>query len=166
MRGTEEEKQLYHKLVNLPFQKSCANFEIIYKEALNVITKEGDLSYLSKYERIKEKWSRCFIIKTFTCGVCTTQRIESINSILSEKLNSQSPLQEVFQFIKSREFEVNKKIEDEISTYQNKRGSKTYENLNLFKSLKSQVSSYIIEKMKLQYEKSLNYAVEPQENHW
>ena len=96
-------------------------------------------------------------MKNFTCGVCATQRIESINSILSEKLNSQSPLQEVFQFIKSREFEVNKKIEDEISTYQNKRGSKTYENLNLFKSLKSQVSSYIIEKMKLQYEKSLNF---------
>jgi len=58
---------------------------------------------------LKKKWSRCFIMKNFMCGVCTTQRIESINSILSEKLNSQSPLQEVFQFIKSREFEVNKK---------------------------------------------------------
>ena len=43
------------------------------------------MNYLNKIlEPIKESWATCYINKFFTCGINSTQRVESLNRLLKD----------------------------------------------------------------------------------
>ena len=113
---------------------------------------------MNKYYEIKEQWTKCYIRQNyFTGGIISTQRVESINACMKGLLNSKSSLQENLKFFKEREFEVDVKIEEEMNIYIDKKSSKTYEKIKIIGYFKLKVSSYILEKIKLQFEQSMNY---------
>ena len=91
-----------------------------------------DFSYLSKYYLTRQKWAKCYSMNYFTCGISTTQRVESINSVMSKYLSSKSSLQEVFIRMKNREFEVDKNIIDEKDTITKEISSKNFDKLHVF----------------------------------
>ncbi|CAG8832082.1 968_t:CDS:2, partial [Racocetra persica] len=48
---------------------------------------------------IKEKWAKCYTFQEFNAGMSSTQRVESINSIIHKYVNSHSTLMDCFNGI-------------------------------------------------------------------
>ena len=151
-------KELYRLIINLPYSEKIDNFERDYSKISQDknINKE-DLDYLNKYYAIKTKWCKAFIKHYRTLGIFTNQRAESINALLKRELNKNSSLQEVIEVISSKKHESNYFNEEEIGTFLSVSRSKFYEKLNVIKYWKTQISDYIMRKIKMQIELSFNY---------
>jgi len=110
-RKNLKEKELYLKIDNLPYEESVEKFEESYALILsntNLLLKEQDLKYLEEYYNKKEQWCKGYMIhkKYFTCGICTTQRVESMHATFT-KLTLKSSLQELLKVLKESVHKTN-----------------------------------------------------------
>ena len=155
------DKKLYNLIAYLPYEISINKFNEKYDDINNNENiKEEDKTYLDFYHQKRESWCKAHIINNyyFTCGVSTTQRIESINAKL-KKLDNKSSLQELLQFTKSHELKLNHDMVDEKKSIMNKKEYNGCENIKLISYFKSIVGHYILTKIKEQFFLSLNYNV-------
>ena len=151
---------LYNKIANLPYIDKKENFEedyqlIISDQSLTNSEKE----YLADYYNIKEKWSKCYTKKHFSCGIFTIQRVESVHAIQKNHLNRKSDLQQILEFIKNHDYGVSLKNIEEKDTFLSRTKSKHLEDIELIKFWREKLSNYLLDKIKYQLEKSLNYKV-------
>jgi len=117
---------------------------------------------MTDYYNIKNQWNKGYIIynECFTCGIFTTQRVESIHATFRNLcMDANSSLQELLQVIKKNSHPFNGCILEEKHSQLPKKASKIYENVAFIKYFKGIVSPYVLEKLKLQFEMSLNYNI-------
>ena len=97
----KENKELYDQVLELPFMTRKEKFDETIKELKKPgLLNDSQLNYLEMKLKIKDKWAKCLIKENFTVGISTTSRIESMHSVLSDRLNSNSRLNEVFDVFK------------------------------------------------------------------
>jgi len=120
---------------------------------------DSQLNYLEMKLKIKDKWAKCLIKENFTVGISTTSRIESMHSVLSDRLNSNSRLNEVF--------DVFKKIEDSNISKFNEEFSRHKKNFNgqllqcqLMIMLSKIYTPYSLKKLEPKFSKCLSYCVD------
>jgi hypothetical protein len=163
-KGSKEEKELYSKIVKLPFEKSILKLNLSIDDILKSKLYNAELrNYIENQFNNKKKWSRAYMLEHFTCGLFTTQRVESIHGIMSKVLSSNASLQEVLEFYQNREFQNNSIIEEK-ETKILKITSKSFDKLKLFQYFISITTDYILNKIKYEYELSLNYKILDQIN--
>ena len=118
---------IYEKIVNLPYEKNRAKFEITYEEIIShQLVNESEIQYLKNYYNEKGKWSLAYVKNHFTCGIFTTQRAESINNMMKCVLNKKSSITEVINFVNKREFEIHPRAIEELGTILYKTESKLF----------------------------------------
>ena len=125
---------------------------------------ESEIQYMKNNYNEKRKWCLAYVKDNFTCGIFTTQRAESIHNMMKCVLNKKSPITEVIDFVNQREFEIHPKTIEESETILSKTESKLFNKVNLITYLNKKVSLYILEKLKYNLKKSLNYKVDKTEN--
>lgn len=106
-------------LRNLPFETDTGKFN---EKVENLKLNEEIKNTKEYFERIISKskqYAVCFIKDTFTSGINTTSRIESIHSQLSSSLTSCSSLQKVYDAFKDIERVEADKFEDELKIVKN-----------------------------------------------
>lgn len=161
LNKTKSLKSLYNTITSLPYTDKISTFENTYQEILqNKELSQESISYLKSNYECKDKWAKCFHMNFFTCGIFTTQRIESFHSQVSEKINLTSTLQEVFEFFINFKNKTHDKLEEEKDSVLPKNVSKGYEQVRILESLGELVHPYFYEKIKKQYHDGLNYNVE------
>ena len=74
------------------------NYEEIIKD-LEARKLHKSINYLKDMHSIRNKWARSFLPWTFTGGVHTTSRVESVNSLIKRYVNSGSEVVDFIQFI-------------------------------------------------------------------
>ena len=154
------DKSLYNQIINLPYIESIWTFEESFKSILkNKILSKDSINYLKANYDLRRKWAKCYQMQFFTCGIFTTQRIESFHAQACQKLNLTSSLQEVLKFFIEYEVGANNSLEEEKETILPKSISKVYEKNRLLEKMGEIVHPYILEKIKKQYHDGLNYEV-------
>ena len=114
----KENKELYDQVLELPFMTRKEKFDETIKELKKPgLLNDSQLNYLEMKLKIKDKWAKCLIKENFTVGISTTSRIESMHSVLSDRLNSNSRLNEVFDVFKKIEDSNISKFNEEFSRH-------------------------------------------------
>jgi len=108
---------------------------------------------------------KCYFKDRFSCGTCTTSRIESKHRIYKKFLNSNSRLSEVFQTFKKLEEKSILQYKDEIKQLTLAESTKLSE-YSLVKEVKKQYGKYVVDKVKETILESLNYSVQKMNNKW
>ena len=168
-RGKNKDKQkLYKLLVNLPFSESEESYNKVYTTLINengqVVTKELK-QYLKSRHLIRFKWVKCFMKKTFTCGNCTSSRIESKHRVYKTLLNGNSRLSEIFSVFKKLEDQNIERYQDELAKLKKKESSELDKH-DLIVQMKEKYSSYAVKKTKEILLESIHYAVERKGEKW
>ena len=147
-------------IIYLPFEESIGTFHESIDQILGCNSfNEQEKLYLNKYFETKKLWCKAFFMEEyFTSGICSNQRVESLNFVL-KKLLPTSSLQEVLNFIKKHETLIDIEILEEKHTTLKKKGSKLFDNVIMIKYFESVVSPYVLEKIKYQFCLSLNYKI-------
>ena len=157
----KQDKDLYNRIVYLPYQDSVENYQEIFNEIkISTILKEKDLKYLMDNDNFKDQWCKAFVKERyFTAGIYTNQRVEAINGIF-KRMDLKKSLQETLNLIKNYEPQINENlVEEKDSIFLSKKDSKNYEKINIIQYYKTKVCAYIIEKIKSQLIQSLNYEI-------
>lgn len=153
-------KKLYKLLVNLPFTEYECEYENDWEEIKNNDLISEDLrKFLEHRNQIKEKWVKCFMKQTFTCGTCTSSRIESKHRVYKKYLNGNSRLCEVFKCFKELEDKQISNYTDEIKTFKKSQESELDKH-TLVKEVEQKYSQYVVIKIKEILLESLHYSVE------
>lgn len=166
-RGKEKEKQkLYKILKNLPLSEYEEHYLEDYNDLLKSKYINQDLKdYLRNRHETRERWVKCYFKDRFSCGTCTTSRIESKHRIYKKFLNSNSRLSEVFQTFKKLEEKSILQYKDEIKQLTLAESTKLSE-YSLVKEVKKQYGKYVVDKVKETILESLNYSVQKMNNKW
>ena len=159
-KGDNKSKELYKIIVNLPFEKNIIklndNIEKILENELIIKDKE----YFEDQLKFKELWAKSYISKYFTAGICTTQRAESIYTTLSKVLSNSCSLLEMLEYYRTKYINPPQNSEGGEKEFSIKKSeSKNLENLKLFDYFRSKTTNYIIEKIKIEFQLSLNYKI-------
>lgn len=157
--NSKEKKDLYNLIVKLPYTE----YENSFDESLRTILASKLISkdfrdYLKNKCKDKTLWVKCFMKESFTCGTVTSSRIESKHSIYKRYLDGNKRLSEVYNTFKLLEDQEIKSFKNEIQTFTKKENTEENQ-YELIKKSKELYSAYIIQKLKLNIIKSLNYSV-------
>ena len=152
-----ETKKLYQEIINLPFITREAKFEETINKFKSLTNISKDRSqYLDRKLETKEEWAKCFVKEKFAAGISTTSRVESLHKHLSQYLNSNSRLNQLFQVFREIEAKQLNKFEEELQRH--------LKNLNqdinkscLFTKLQEIYSPYTLEKLDQRINKALAY---------
>jgi len=82
---------MYQKLLNWPYLKTKKEFEEYcekFKAYFDKPNYEKSLNYIKYQYETKHKWSISYSKPTFTAGVFTTSRAESMNAAIRRYVNS------------------------------------------------------------------------------
>ena len=98
--------------INAPI---CGVFERIFEEVSSSLENKKYTKSLRYQQRVylKEKWSTCYSPQLFTAGIWTTSRIESMNAVIKNYVNSNSEISDLFDFILNFEKSLIYKFETE-----------------------------------------------------
>lgn len=155
-----EAKELYSKIINLPYCEYVEDYQEIYDEIVsNEYLSEDSKSYLKKKDEYCALWVKAYMKSTFTGGTCTTSRIESKHRILKQYLNSQSNLQEVFQVFANIETTEIKNYIDEVIRFKNNE-EENFLKSDLLKELERIYSPYAMNRVKTNFLVASNYEVD------
>jgi len=157
-------KALYDEALNLPFITHCDKFEeTVTKLKSNNVLSETQLKYLEEKLIQKKHWAKSENLGTFVVGVSTTSRIESMYSILREKLNSNSRLCGVFEAFKDIEktevLNLMKEFERHKKNLNNNLSGGPLMNL-----IAKDYCPYIMKKLDQIMKKSINYKAQSTSN--
>lgn len=162
----EDQKELYRTIIQLPFVDYKEDFENYMKKILKSKHINQDLKgYLEDKEKIKNYWAKAFMKNNFTCGMCTSSRIESKHRVYKTYLNSTTRLTELFKVFKTIE-------EKEISVFDNeikklkKKDHRRFNKCDIIKKFKPIFSEYAIAKFTENLIDSINYSVKKLGRKW
>jgi len=164
----QEKKKLYTDILNLPFCNYIDDFEnlstdILESEFINEDLKE----YLEEKFSKKLKWVKAYMKESFSCGICTTSRIESKHRVYKRYLNSSIKLACLFQIFKDLEKEEITRFKEEISYKIGILENKKLDKSDLVKYFQPIYSDYVIRKLKNNLMESVNYSIEKKnQNLW
>lgn len=152
---SKKDKDLYNKVVALPFISRKTKFETYVKE----LTKSKALStdekrYLEDLLSRKDKWAKHVIKSQFGGGVSTTSRVEGLHSVLRKYLTSKSSIQNVFYCFREIEDSQIEKFNNEFYTIKDVKSAET---LIFLQKIKEVYPEYTVKKMVSKYFKSLDY---------
>lgn len=157
----EEGRELYHKIMNLPFSNYPDHFEEDFSDIISSTLISPDLKkYLNDKAQEKEFWVKGFMKSKFCCGMCSSSRIESKHRVLKQFLNSGMRLSELFTVVKKLEKIEITQFEKEIQESQ-KNERKKKEKIDMIIYFKDVYSDYVIERLKDNTIDSINYKVVP-----
>lgn len=162
-----ENSLIYSLISYLPYVESIPKFETDYEkiQSSSLLTQEHK-DYLHSYYDIKTKWNKGYVMNNyFTCGVSTIQRVESIHATM-KSFSLKTSLQEILKVMKSKKYSYDKNDFNEKNNFLKPIQSKAYDNVELIKYFKTKISSFIIEKIKIQFELSLNYNMKVSYDKW
>ena len=103
--------------------------------------------------------------KQFTCGMCTTSRIEAKHRVFKLYLNSSSKLCELFKVFKQLEAKEVYVFKDEVEKL-TKKEDQQFEKSLLIKHFAPNYSLYVLAKLKEQLNESLNYKFAKVQKTW
>jgi len=110
--------------------------------------------YFEKICKLKLKWATCYTPQVFTAGIHTTSRIESINAVIKQYVNSNSEISNILDFMVA--FEEKLQIKNEIEE------EKSVEEIHpVLKILKTLLSKYIFKLHHEQHILSYRYLIDP-----
>lgn len=115
--------------------------------------------YLSRLEKVKEKWAACFNQDIFVADMITTQRGESINNLMKRYLDASTSLTE---FISAFESVLDTRKEStEFLEYRQKNYNVIFKTSSPFeKQVASLLTSYSFKKTQEQMIESYSYSCE------
>ena len=98
----QEKKDLYKMILHLPFLDSIDEV----RETIESIMKSNHIDdnkkkYLEQKLLKKEQWMKVHIMKNFTAGIISTQRVESFHAQLKKQVNSNCQLMELVDICKN-----------------------------------------------------------------
>ena len=100
----KKNKELYNKILSLPFVTRKEKFEEIVEEVSECDdVSDGQYDYLELKMKTKQLWANCYAKNAFAGGISTTSRIEGLHGVLKKRLTSGSSLVNVFQSFRSIE---------------------------------------------------------------
>lgn len=126
--------------------------------AENNLTQEQK-NYLQDKSKQKQFWVKAFIKDKFSCGMCTSSRIEAKHKVLKTYLNSSKRLIEIFEIFLKLERQEISKFSDEIKTISHG-DHKIVIKFKLMKEIKSQYSTYASNIAQNNLLEGLNYSIE------
>lgn len=147
-------------MINLPFQ----NYASGYEQAWDLISNSEFVSeelraFLEYRDSIKEKWVKCFMKHTFTCGTCTSSRIESKHRIYKTYLNGESRLCEIFKVFKELEQKQIESYQDEVKKLTKSQELEVSKHV-LVQEVEKTYSAYVVKKIKEIVFESIHYSIE------
>jgi len=166
-RGKDKEKQKLYKIIkNLPL----SDYEEDYLEDFKYLMANQNISkelkdYLQERHKQKEVWVKCYFKNFFTCGTCTTSRIESKHRTYKIYLNGNSRLGEVFKTFTKLEENSILQYKNEIRPLTLAENSKLSE-YALIQEAQKHYGKYVVEKLKETILESLNYNVKKYNSKW
>ena len=161
---SKKNKELYQKIINLPFTLFETDFNDIVKELKkDGVISEDQLKYLDLKLKTKTSWAKCFIKKDFVAGICTTSRVEALHSVLLDYLTSNSRLSEVLQAFRKIESTQIEKFNKEFEMAKGKNPKKFY-NGYLIKELRNKITPYAVKKVEERLNFAISYQVEELNN--
>ena len=162
---TKGKQEIYRDIIGLPFSEKEDDYKKHYHKILtsNLVTNEFK-KYLKKRNSLKHKWVKCYMKNLFTCGTCTTSRIESKHRIYKTFLNGNSRLCEIFLTFKKLESrEIDKDKQELLTKPQN---SKLNDH-EFIKEMSTFYSQFILNQLKLNLIDAISYMVKAQnKNLW
>jgi len=155
-----EKKKLYSLIINLPF----ADYEDDYEEDWEFIKNNQFLSeelenFLDYRHRIREKWVKCYMKQNFTCGTCTSSRIESKHRVYKNYLNGDSRLCQIFYCFKELEQKQFTSYEDEVKRLTKAQEGQTSKHI-LVEEVRKTYTPYVVRKVQEILLESIHYSVE------
>ena len=161
-----EKKKLYELIKYLPYIQDEEDFLQDSKTILKskLITKEQK-NYLKEKFKESHLWVKAFMKKLFTCGMCSTSRIEAKHRVFKLYLNSNSKLCQIFKIFKQLESKEIFVFQDEIQRL-TKKENEQYDESNVVKYFSDNYSAYALSKLKHQLIESINYKFEKVNNYW
>jgi len=166
-RGKDQaKKDMYQLIRTLPYVEDEEDFEQRAEKILKsrLLTKDQK-GYLEEKVKEKHTWVKAFMKRKFTCGMCSTTRIESKHRVFKLYLNSNSKLNEMFKIFKQLEAKEIFTFKDEIEKLSKKEEEKL-EKCNLIKFFSSHYSQYVLAKLKQNLIESNNYKFRNIDNIW
>jgi len=107
--------------------------------------------YLKFYYKRRESVAKCYTMRQFTAGACSTQRVESINSIINK--NIRMARRSIFLKLVDLFKNINSVEDFHVINLQRHENAKTEEaDLPLFKHLVNEFSKHVIKQVKMQLE--------------
>jgi len=154
---SKQNKELYERILNLPFISRRDKFDETIKELKKPkVLNQNQANYLESKLKIQDKWAKCIIQEKVTIGVSTTSRIESMHSVLAEKLNSNSRLNEVFDVFRKIENSQIIKFKEEFRKQKNNENPQAFQG-QLMQMLAKIYTPYPLKKLENKFLKSLSY---------
>ena len=152
----KKNKELYNKILSLPFVTRKEKFEEIVEEVSECDdVSDGQYDYLELKMKTKQLWAKCYAKNAFAGGISTTSRIEGLHGVLKKRLTSGSSLVNVFQSFRSIEKTQIEKFHEEYNKGGKEKYDKTIEALS---EIKKHYSVYIYNKIAFNYFKGINYS--------
>ena len=149
------DKDLYNKILSLPFITSEEKFNAIVEEVMDSeIIPKNQLDYLKLKLNLKNLWAKCLLKDKFLGGISTTSRIEGLHAKQKAYLTSQIGLQRLFHGFRVIEKTQISNFKEEYFRHQNE---SRVENINSLKELQDKFPEYIYLKMNSKFCKGLNY---------
>ena len=157
---TQEKKKLYNEITNLPFCEYIEQFENLSEKIIESDYVSDELKdYLEEKFSKKNLWVKGYMKEKFTCGICTSSRIESKHRVYKKYLNSTTRLACLFRVFKDLEEVEITNFKEEVSKL-DVLENQNLENSDLIKQFQSTYSTYVIRKLKNNLMESVNYSVE------
>jgi len=116
-------------------------------------------NYLVEKVKSKKLWVKAYIKDKFSCGMCTSSRIEAKHKVLKTYLNSSNRLIEIFETFKKLELQEISKFSDEVKTISHG-NKKIISKFNLIKDLKNTYSTYSLNILQNNLVEGLNYIIQ------
>jgi hypothetical protein len=155
----EEKKEIYSKIINLPFYNYEKQFEDAFKEIIDSeVLSEDQEQYLKKRYECRHIWAKCFMKHKFCAGMSTTSRIEAKHRVYKQYLNSGSQLTQLFQTFRALEENEMSLHKEEIETI-TKSENKKLGRFEVLKFFENKLSKYTMYKLKDELLESVNYSV-------
>lgn len=162
-------KTLYNLVTNLPYCK----YEEHYIKNYNIILNSKDITnedkeYLEGKNEEKIAWSKCYVKKSFTCGMISSSRIECKHKVYKRFLDSDTRLSKLFLVFQTLEEEEINNFNDEFERTEsfNKDQDSALNQDNLIKQCLGVYCNYVVAKLKMNVVFSNNYHVTRKRNAW
>jgi len=152
--------------VNLPFSES----ESEYNEAYDYLLESDDISdelkkYIKDRHKIRCKWAKYSVKKTFTAGSCSSSRVEAKHRIYKTFLNGNSRLSKIFKLFTILEEQKISEIDQAIQKKTKKENIESDKH-ELIKKTKELYSQYAVYRMEEVLIDSIHYSVVKKNNYW
>ena len=148
-------KIVYNDIMTLSYIDKSEKFESEYEKLLKSLKNKKfnkAMEYLERVYSFKQKWVTYYVPAIFTAGIHTTSRIESVNAVIKNYVNSNSETCDLFDFV----IVFEKRIAFKMSTDERKKGTEIHP---VMIELRSLVSKYIFDMYYEQFLLSARYKI-------